>query len=167
MKDVPAVAFDYAGLDADARTVVKQRTTEIRDRMGRAAQNIIEVKRFVGGVYPCRIAYGDEPARGAWIVYWLIDPATWQPFYIGRTCQFINRMRAHCQVRDGGARRPWGTAILDRRKLSVTQQHGLIPVGYVVVASEEDADRLEHNLIREFGGQLLNTKTNKWEVRCV
>lgn len=38
-----ATTFDYATLSRDARLVVTQKTTEIRDRMGRAAQNIVEI----------------------------------------------------------------------------------------------------------------------------
>lgn len=35
--------YDYSQLDAETRLVVEQKTTEIRDRMGRAAQNIVEI----------------------------------------------------------------------------------------------------------------------------
>ena len=35
--------FDYETLGPDTRAVVQQKTTEIRDRMGRAAQNIVEI----------------------------------------------------------------------------------------------------------------------------
>jgi hypothetical protein len=43
VKAITSSTFDYAELDADIESVVRQKTTEIRDRMGRAAQNIIEI----------------------------------------------------------------------------------------------------------------------------
>lgn len=36
-------AFDYSALDSEARVVVQQKTGEIRDRMSRAATNIVEI----------------------------------------------------------------------------------------------------------------------------
>lgn len=36
-------SFEYEGLEEGPRLIVQQRTTEIRDRMGRAAQNIVEI----------------------------------------------------------------------------------------------------------------------------
>lgn len=38
-----APTFDYGALDNADRSVVQQKTTEIRDRMGRAVQNIVEM----------------------------------------------------------------------------------------------------------------------------
>lgn len=42
-ESIQLAKFDYAGLDRQTRIVVEQRTTEIRDRMGRAAQNVVEI----------------------------------------------------------------------------------------------------------------------------
>lgn len=41
--DIKVWNYDYSRLDAETRQVVEQKTTEIRDRMGRAAQNIVEI----------------------------------------------------------------------------------------------------------------------------
>lgn len=41
--DIKVWNYDYSRLDAETRQVVEQKTMEIRDRMGRAAQNIVEI----------------------------------------------------------------------------------------------------------------------------
>lgn len=41
--DIKVWNYDYSRLDAETRQVVEQKTAEIRDRMGRAAQNIVEI----------------------------------------------------------------------------------------------------------------------------
>ena len=37
------VSFDYASLDIETRVIVQQRTGEIKDRMRRTAQDIVEI----------------------------------------------------------------------------------------------------------------------------
>jgi hypothetical protein len=43
VKDSITSTFDYAALAIDTRKIVKQKTTEIRDRIGHTAKNIVEI----------------------------------------------------------------------------------------------------------------------------
>ncbi len=158
--------FDYAALPTEARVVVKQKTTEIRDRMSKAAQNVVEVMRYDGLPYPCRIAYTDIPNRP--VVYWLIDPATWEPFYVGSTVQFLQRMRAHCVVHLTTHPRKLHhyTTQQDHRKAEVTAEHGAVPVAFLKCQNEKVARNLERMLIRRLAG-LTNGQTHWQEVAHV
>jgi hypothetical protein len=132
---------------------------------GKSSKRLVEVKQFGGGHYPVRIEYDGDPPLG-WMVYFLLDPANGRPFYIGKTCKFIIRMRAHCQVRTGRNpyRRLCGTDILNDKKILVCAAGGAIRVTWIQCASEADADALEYRLIRENSDTILNTQTNRWEV---
>lgn len=60
---LPAPAFDYASLKKGDRAFLQQKTTEIRDRMGRAAQNIVEIgERLIAVKH--RLGHGKF---GAWL----------------------------------------------------------------------------------------------------
>jgi hypothetical protein len=73
--DTAPIAFDYAGLDAETRIVVQQKTDEIRERMRRAAQEIVEIgerliavqQRLLHGQWEawlrCEFDWSDQTAR--------------------------------------------------------------------------------------------------------
>lgn len=63
---------------------------------------IIFVKnKHTGKNYPCGIHVADPvPPDGVWVVYALKDPRNNQTFYVGKTKEFLKRMRRHCIVDD-------------------------------------------------------------------
>ena len=61
--DIQLSGFNYASLDAEARIVVQQRTTEIRDLTRRTAQDIIDIGRKLTEVKQ-RLEHGQF---GAWL----------------------------------------------------------------------------------------------------
>lgn len=161
--------FDYDALDTETRIVVQQRTTEIKALMKRAAsdiieigQKLIEVKRFVGGLYPCRICYADPmPPDRILVVYGLVDPRNGEVFYVGQTKQFLTRMRAHCQELPSRRSPP-----IERRKLIIAESGA--PIYTAVLghaANERSAEFLELLALETFKHTALNIQRNRWQYR--
>lgn len=146
---IQTLLFDYAAIDAETRIVVQV----MRDR-----------KRLVR--YPCRIAIpGAFPPEGEWVIYALCDPRSQTPYYIGKTCQFLKRMRAHCQVLPS-CRPRFGEVALAERKMEIDASGEITQA--VILASAVDAasaSRMELLAIQRYGRVLLNTVRHRWEIR--
>lgn len=82
--------YDYSQLDAETRQVVEQKTTEIRDRMGRAAQNIVEIGQRLIDV-KAKLPHGQ-------FGQWLKDEFDWKPTTAWKMMNVASQFKSsHCE----------------------------------------------------------------------
>lgn len=131
---------------------------------------VIKVKDHSSGSdYPCVLEVQEPiPPDGTYVVYGLKDPRSEQIYYIGQTCKFLVRMRAHCKVYPPEWRERFRPDVLNNRKWAIGMESlSTEVVIFATAPTPSEADELEAHFIQQHlpARTLLNVKTSRWEHR--
>ncbi len=125
----------------------------------KADTTIIKVKHGKH-LYSCYIKIPELiPGNGIHVIYGLKDPRNGQVYYIGRTREFLIRIRAHCKVYLHNR-----LTRLERRKLDIFFANLLTECILLhTCSSEEEAISVEYTYIQKHKNELLNTQIDKFD----
>lgn len=124
---------------------------------------IFTVTRFADKKpHPCILELKDQLdpillQKGCHVIYGLRDPGNQSIYYIGRTTNFMQRMKQHCIVRSKNN-------ALDKRKIDIFESGNRSEIViFQFASSEEHAEECEMRLIKKYQRSILNQKRHVWK----